>query len=267
MTNGNGTAAPGTENPSTLVLPERMAPLPPRALPATDASPLALLQVAVQRGDSIETLKELKNLALEMQAFQAKQAFNVAFASFKAEAVKIVKGTKVLAGPLEGKYYANLSDIVEAVTPALSKHGLAISWKLTKDEKDWMEVTCTLRHADGHSESVSMGGAPDVGAGRNAIQARGSTKTYLEKYTATGILGLAAADDDGAGGPTAPTTYLSREQQATVQTMCEEISKTMLVNLKKSLNVERLEQIPASEFDSIVRRLKATKAEKDGGKK
>ncbi len=40
----------------------------------------------------------------------------------------------------------------------------------------------------------------DTGPGRNAIQARGSAKSYLERYTATAILGLAAqdADKDGA---------------------------------------------------------------------
>lgn len=47
-----------------------------------------------------------------------------------------------------------------------------------------------------------MGGAPDTGPGRNAIQARGSAKSYLERYTLTAILGLSAqdSDDDGAGG-------------------------------------------------------------------
>jgi hypothetical protein len=76
-----------------------------------------------------------------------------------------------------------------------------MSWNITKDEKDWIEVTCTLRHVGGHSESVAMGAGPDAGPGRNAIQARASAKSYLERYTATAILGLAAkdADDDGAG--------------------------------------------------------------------
>jgi hypothetical protein len=125
-----------------------------------------------------------------------------------------MKNTEIKDGPLKGKKHANLFDVVDAVTPKLSAHGLAISWKLTKDEKDWLEVTCTLRHSAGHFETVSMGSGPDMGPGRNAIQARCSAKTYLERYTATAILGLAAqdADDDGdAAGkperPTAPSDY------------------------------------------------------------
>ena len=131
----------------------------------------------------------------------ARNAFNRSFSAFKAEAVAIVKNVVVKDGPLKDKRYADLFGVVGVVTPALSKHDLSHSWKLTKDEPAWMEVTCTIRHALGHSESVSMGAAPDTGPGRNAIQARGSAKSYLERYTLLAATGMAAGgtDDDGAG--------------------------------------------------------------------
>jgi hypothetical protein len=62
-----------------------------------------------------------------------------------------------------------------------------------------MEVTCTIRHILGHSESVAMGAAPDTGPGRNAIQARGSAKSYLERYTLLAATGMAASDTDNDG--------------------------------------------------------------------
>lgn len=171
-------------------------------------SPVDALLNAIQRHPDmdLDKLRTLIDLKRELQADDARRQFNEAFAAFKAEAIVIVKGTTIKDGPLKGKKHANLFDVVNAVTPGLSAHGLAISWKLTKDEKDWLEVTCTLRHAAGHSESVSMGSGPDVGPGRNAIQARASAKSYLERYTATAILGLAAADadDDGNGGSKQP---------------------------------------------------------------
>jgi hypothetical protein len=86
-----------------------------------------------------------------------------------------------------------------AQPPALSRHGLSSSWKLTKDDRDWIEVTCYLRHVGGHEESVSMGGPPDTGGAKNAIQARASTKTYLERYTMKAITGLSEQDDDNDG--------------------------------------------------------------------
>ena len=185
-----------------IVVDERArAPMP---AVSTDSSSLMKIidRAALDPNFDVDKLKSLLDVKERWDANEAKKAFNAAFAAFKAEAVKIVKRTEVKDGPLKGKFHANLFDVVDAVTPHLSAHALTISWKLTKDEKDWMEVTCTLRHAGGHSESVSMGGAPDTGPGRNAIQARGSAKSYLERYTATSILGLAAqdADNDGNGG-------------------------------------------------------------------
>ncbi len=100
---------------------------------------------------------------------------------------------------MRGKSYAELHDVVDAVTPALSRHGLSASWKLTRDEKDWMEVTCVLKHVSGHSETVSMGGPPDTGGAKNALQARASTKSYLERYTLKAVCGVAEGGDDTDG--------------------------------------------------------------------
>ncbi|MCO8325944.1 ERF family protein [Burkholderia cenocepacia] len=164
-------------------------------------TPADLLRIAVESGADLDRLERLMSLQDRWEAKQAKQAYDIAFAAFKAEAVVIAKGKDVSDGPLKGKKYAELHDVVNAVTPALSKHGLSSSWKLTRDEKDWMEVTCYLRHVNGHEESVSMGGPPDVGGAKNAIQARASTKTYLERYTLKAITGLSEQDDDKDGNP------------------------------------------------------------------
>lgn len=171
----------------------------PKTSIAPAATPADLLRIAVEQGADLDKLERLMDLQDRYLAAQAKRAYDEAFAAFKAEAVKIIKGKSVNDGPLKGKSYAELHDVVNAVTPALSRHGLSSSWKLTKDEKDWMEVTCYLRHVGGHEESVSMGGPPDMGGAKNAIQARASTKTYLERYTLKAITGLSEQDDDNDG--------------------------------------------------------------------
>jgi hypothetical protein len=178
--------------------------LPVATVPADASSLMKIIdRAAMDPNFDVAKLEQLLAVQERWEAKEARKAFNVAFAEFKSEAVKIIKRTEVKDGPLKGKFHANLFDVVDATTPHLSKHGLAISWKLTKDEPTWMEVSCTLRHVGGHSESVSMGGAPDTGPGRNPIQARGSAKSYLERYTATAILGLAAQDADNDGNSVA----------------------------------------------------------------
>lgn len=165
-------------------------------------TPMELIARAQASGSTAEQMQQYFDLQLRWEANEARKAFATAFSAFKAEAVTITKNTMVKSGPLENTKYANLFDVVDAVIPAMSKHGLSHSWKLTKDDKDWMEITCTIRHELGYSESVSMGAAPDAGPGRNAIQARGSAKSYLERYTLLAATGMAAGstDDDGAGG-------------------------------------------------------------------
>src|SRR6185437_3002995 len=155
-------------------------------------TPMEMLSVAVSQNADLDKLTKLMELQERWEKNEARKAFNVAFSQFKSEAVTIVKRTEVKLGPLAGTKYANLYDVVNAVVPALSKHGLSHSWKLTKDDKEWMEVTCTIRHELGYFESVSMGSAPDSGPGRNAIQARASAKNYLERYTLLAVTGLAA---------------------------------------------------------------------------
>ena len=201
------------DTPITMIEPQQ------KQYAVTTATPSDLLRMAVEQGADLERLERLMALQERWEAGEAKKKFAAAFSAFKAEAVKIIKGKEVTDGPLKGKKHAVLSDAVNAATPALSKHGLSTAWKLTKDERDWIEVTCTLSHEAGHFETVSMGGPPDTGPGRNAMQARGSTKTYLERYTLTAILGLAAqdADDDGAGGPTISPGLLQEAREAAMK--------------------------------------------------
>lgn len=160
-----------------------------------------ILTLAVQRGADLATIERLMAMRVAEDERRAMKEYFAAFAAFKAEAVRIIKNAEVSGGPLSGKKYAELFVVINAITPALSMHGLSAAWKLTKDEKDWLEVTCTLRHANGYSESVSMGGPPDAGGAKNAIQARASTVSYLERYTLKAITGLAEQADDTDGKP------------------------------------------------------------------
>lgn len=182
-------------------------PKPSQAIAVQQPSPLAvnspagMMMAAMAQGASLEQVEKMMDLQERWERRESEKAYNVAFADFKAEAVRILKARTVTDGPLKGKSYAELHNVVDAVTPALSRHGLSASWKLTKDEKDWLEVTCTLKHTSGHAETVSMGGPPDSGGAKNALQARASTKSYLERYTLKAVCGVAEGGDDTDGNP------------------------------------------------------------------
>lgn len=239
---------------------------------AVNTSPEAILQMAIAEGAPLEQLEKFMALRERHDANEARKAFNRAFAAFKTEAVKIMKGTTINDGPLKGKKHADLYDVVSATTGPLAQHGLTISWKTTKDTPEWMEVTCTLKHDLGHTEVESMGGAPDEGPGRNKIQARGSTRTYLQRYTAMAILGLAAAkdDNDGAGSKGDP---IDEKQAAILFDTVVEIAGNnkaeqnkviggLLGHLKTKFKVEasQLADIPAKVYQEATHALAVKKA-------
>lgn len=172
------------------------------AQPRTDAQALMSLieRAALDPSFDVAKMERLFAVRKEWKAEEARDAYNRAFTAFKAAGVRVIKNRTVTDGPLKGKKYAELFAVNNAITDELSKHGLSASWKLTKDEKDWIEVTCTLKHDAGHSESVSMGGPPDTGGAKSPMQARASTVTYLERYTLKAVTGLSEqGDDDDAG--------------------------------------------------------------------
>lgn len=204
----------------------------PVALPAPAAnSPMGMMLSALQHGANLEQIEKMMDLQERWEAAQAKKAYDEAFAAFKSAAIKIIKSENVKDGPLKGKSYAKLHDWVAAVTPALSEHGLSSSWKLTVDDKDWIEVTCFLRHVGGHEESVSMGGPPDSGGAKNSIQARASTKTYLERYTLKAITGLSEQDDDTDGDT--PDSARPKEKQKVKHPLGEAGFKRALDAIKR----------------------------------
>ena len=203
---------PMASEPKELALVEPAAQVP--AL-----TPYDMIKIAVEKGTDLAQLSKLMDMKDRWEANEARKAYNEAFTAFKAEAVEILKTIAVTDGPLKGKKYADLFAAIDVITPALSKHGLSHSWKPTKDERDWLEVTCTIRHVLGHTESVALGGPPDTTGSKNAIQARGSTLSYLERYSLLAATGLAAKnqDDDGGTGET-----ISAEQKEELVALIKE---------------------------------------------
>lgn len=170
----------------------------PRALSVV-TTPTDMLRLVIERNGSIELVDKFMELLERGQRMQARMAYNAAVAKFCETPVQVLRSKTVSQGPLKGTNYAVLSDFVNASRPALSAAGLSATWKITRDEPTWIEVTCYLRHRDGHEEATPMGGPPDAGGAKNAIQARASTVSYLEKYTLKMALGLAEEDDDDDG--------------------------------------------------------------------
>ncbi len=164
--------------------------------PRTQAmTPADMLSMAVERGSSVEVMSKLMDLRERWEVGQARKAFDAAVASAKAEIPMIAKNRE---GHNKTRY-ADFSAYAAVVDPIIAKHGLSYRFRTTQTDK--ISVSCILSHRDGHSEENTLSGPSDTTGSKNAIQAIGSTLTYLQRYTLIQALGLAATnDDDGRSG-------------------------------------------------------------------
>jgi hypothetical protein len=199
-----------------------LAEVAPNAHQVVEQAPrqLTVVEYAVQSGAPVAEVARLVELQIQMDQHKAlmrkldddrerelrlearEVAFNEAMAAFKAEGIRVIGTKERTDGPLKNTTYADLDDVYNAATAAMSRHGFSASWRPVVDEKDWIKIECVVKHVRGHSESVAFGGPIDTGPGRNPMQARKSSTTYLERITMLMALGLveSGADDDGGGG-------------------------------------------------------------------
>jgi hypothetical protein len=206
-------------------------------------TPMDMLNRAVTAGADIDVLEKLMGLQERWEANQARKAFDEAVAQAKAEMPAIIKNRKGHAGT-----YADFAAIAAVVDPIISRHGLSYRFRTVQTER--INVTCILSHKAGHAEETTLAGPADTSGSKNAIQAIGSTLTYLQRYTLVQALGLAASnDDDGAAAKGAET--ISDEQAAELIDLLEANGKDRAKFLKWA-KVQRVDDIPAAYFKSCV---------------
>jgi hypothetical protein len=237
---------------ATLDLEPAAAPValvPAQDAPLTLSTPAQMLAFAMARGDcDLDRLERLYALQQRWEADQARKAFHAALAAFKAEGVTIAKDKHVFYPGKDGRpdtsyYHATLGNVVGVVAPALGRFKLSHGWQVRR-ENDRVFVTCTVTHADGYGESITLDGPLDTSGSKNNIQAVGSSITYLERYTLLAILGLATVDQDNDGADGAPLERITYEQETELRQI---LDRAGVAHSKLALYMEvaKLSEIPA----------------------
>lgn len=217
-----------------------------------DMTPVQMAYQLISSGADFASVKEMMALSKELAADQAKQAFDKAIAAAKAKIPTITKNAK----GHNSKSYANFAAYAAVVDPILGEHGL--SYRFRTEQTDRITVTCVLTHEGGHSEENSLSGPSDTSGNKNAIQAIGSTLTYLQRYTLIQALGLAASDDDDGhkhGKTEQQLRTISEDQQIAIREMIEASGADEKRFLKIG-NLEKLSDMRAADFDAAMAMLK-----------
>ncbi len=212
----------------------------PRAL--ATVTPMAMLEKALTSGASMEVLEKFMALSERWETNQARKSFDAAVSAAKAEIPAITRN----ATGHNSKKYADFAAIARVVDPILGKHGLSYRFRTTQNGS--IAVTCILSHKAGHSEETTLAGPADTSGNKNAIQAIGSTLTYLQRYSLVQMLGLAAsADDDGKAGGNVAT--ITQKQADDLIDLIETKGANRAAFLKWAKQ-ERFEDIPADQFEA-----------------
>ena len=114
-------------------------------------------------------------------------------AQMATEAVK-----KAATNPAFKSKYADLSEVVEAVVPALNKAGIGVM-QFPSYDGELVGVTTVLMHESG----ATVTGTLHLRPSKSDPQGVGSAVTYARRYSLLAMTGAAPEDDDGnsASGP------------------------------------------------------------------
>lgn len=209
-------------------------------------TPATLLQMAVEQSADLDRLERLMDLQTKWEEGEAQKAYTKSMTAFRSECPVITKDKQG-----HNSKYSTLAHTLDLIKKPLSEYGLSHSWKTNQHDNGQITVECFVTHRLGHKESTSLTALGDTSGSKNAIQALGSTVSYLQRYTLFSILGLASSDQDDDGKASALPATLTLEQSANIQALFEEVGgdkKQYLANFK----VDSFDSIPASQYKRAI---------------
>ena len=175
-----------------------------RAIIPVDARRLApVVAQAMVRGGPLDdpaTISALLDVQERWEANEARREYHEAMVSLKGDLPAVIGHDKEVKFNDVLYTHTTLAAAMAAVQGPLTTHGFALQWKPETCEK-LVTVTCRLTHRGGHSEECSISSQPDNSGRKGPAQAVASTITYLSRYTALSLLGIATADMKEPHGP------------------------------------------------------------------
>lgn len=170
-----------------------------------------LERLAVNPDVDVAKLSALLDMKERVADRQAEREFNAAMVQVQLAMPRVKKNgwvSKNKAGeredPKNGYAFATWEDMDTALRPLMREHGFVLSFNSEPPGREgggaW--VIGTLLHIGGHSRDARINLSLDSGAGRNSLQAMGSTLSYGKRYVAEMLFNIVreGKDDDATTG-------------------------------------------------------------------
>lgn len=190
---GGGAVAPRHESQVSIPMDQQMAMMR-EALTNPDVDP--------------GKAREMLALMRELQQDARQAEFNRA----KIAAIRAMPAI-YKRGQSNNHRYAKFEDLHRAVMPVLAAHLLTLDFRIGA-EGNAITVQPILRHDNGYVEEGGiMRGPPDTAGSKSAVQAIGSTASYLKRHSMKAMLNIIEDGEDNDGAAVRPDSQLNDRQQ------------------------------------------------------
>lgn len=155
----------------------------------------------VMQSQSIDEVERLMILRREIEANDARTAYQRDFIQLQSKLPAIVKSSKASFSTKKGGQatysFAKIDELTSALKPYMIEHGFSFMFK-QREIHGSVYVSCIVMHVQGHRESSDMSGPVDLTGSKNHMQAVASTVSYLRRLTFTSAFGLSVVDESKA---------------------------------------------------------------------
>lgn len=173
-----------------------------------------LIQHAMDKGLTTETMKDLLLMRRELKAERAKELYDDAMSALQGE-MPVIKKTKqvyqkgttqqmIKSGTAIVRYtYAPIDSIIEQTKEYISKHGFSYAITTEQSEVEGeIKAICTVKHRAGHSENSTFRVPIDKEAYMTAPQKVGAALTFAKRYAFCNAFGIITGDQDNDANDT-----------------------------------------------------------------
>jgi len=210
---------------------------------AAPPTPMALMQHAIDKGASPESLQQLYALHKQVQADESAITFAERLAAFQSDCPPIHKGRTVNMGG-GGYSFAGFDDIMRKIQPILSRHGLTPSFSADLADEGRMTIVCSIRCGiHEHKSSVTL--PMPAGVKVNDTQKAGMAMSYGKRYALCMALNIVVTDEDNDAGGMAEA--ITENQAIQLMDMVESCGAD-LPRFLKFAGADSIADIPASRF-------------------
>lgn len=227
-------------------------------MPSTQLTPIQMAYQLMANGHDLAKAKELIAFGKELEADEAKKAFNIAMAEAQAEMLPVATNAN---NTQTRSKYATYDQLDRALRPIYTRHGFGLSFDEADSPKpDCIRVVCEVTHRAGHTK-IYHRDMPADGKGAKGgdvmtkTHAAGAAASYGMRYILRGIFNVAVGEGDTDGNVPDGSPPLTENQILDLQALVEEFGANPKL-LCQRLKVQYLDDLPQSrlkEAEAMIR--------------